>query len=495
MNKNAEFNISFFCYIINLSQILKGELCIATKFTNSNQQLASLETKENAGSQFTVSSASSDSVKINLPDKIDVVVGDTLELFYHGMIQAVNPFNYDIDLSEIPKERGSRYKNRWIYTPAADHTDFSFTIKVSDNAGNLLDKKNVTVKVHPVKQNPTTVKNILCLGDSLTGGGQWVGELRRRLCSTDAPFAGDPDNKKPAAPGGHGYTNIQFIGTQGTAPVKYEGYGGWTWGHYTSPPSNIEKSNVWITVKSGLKTDAASDQSIWKDNKNQQWQLETRDTINNKIKFKHYPADSSYLMPDSGTLTYVSGGGDQANIIYNGTTPEKGNPFWNYGTNCLSFRDYCTKNGFDNIDFAYILLGYNSIRLTGSEIVIEGKKLVDKLHEEYPNCKITIVGVMAPSEDAMGSYGTGWNYYTILKKAFEFNTAYLAWTYEPEYSSFMDFTHLSSQFDSYTNVPTATRPLNIRTYKTEIYATGLHPTMEGYMQIADAIYRNFMGKL
>ena len=35
-------------------------------------------------------------VKLVLPDKFDLVKGDTFQLFYRGIVEAVNPYCYDI---------------------------------------------------------------------------------------------------------------------------------------------------------------------------------------------------------------------------------------------------------------------------------------------------------------------------------------------------------------------------------------------------------------
>ena len=57
----------------------------------------------------------------------------------------------------------------------------------------------------------------------------------------------------------------------------------------------------------------------------------------------------------------------------------------------------------------------------------------------------------------------------------------------------MEFVNISSQFDSENNMPQEDAPVNTRSSVTEKRGTnGVHPMNEGYMQIADVVYRNFI---
>lgn len=65
--------------------------------------------------------------------------------------------------------------------------------------------------------------------------------------------------------------------------------------------------------------------------------------------------------------------------------------------------------------------------------------------------------------------------------------------YDPEYSSFVEFVNVSSQFDSENNMPNKKVPVNTRNSRTEnIDTNGVHPYEAGYYQIADIVYRNFI---
>ena len=73
------------------------------------------------------------------------------------------------------------------------------------------------------------------------------------------------------------------------------------------------------------------------------------------------------------------------------------------------------------------------------------------------------------------------------------NLASIEWAKEPQYSDFMEYINRSGQFDSDYGYPKATKPVNVRSsYKEFLDINGLHPTNEGYMQIADAAFRSMV---
>jgi hypothetical protein len=60
----------------------------------------------------------------------------------------------------------------------------------------------------------------------------------------------------------------------------------------------------------------------------------------------------------------------------------------------------------------------------------------------------------------------------------------------------VSFINIASQFDTEHGMPMGTRKVNVRSDVDETYGTnGLHPANSGYMQIADAVYRDLTYKL
>ena len=107
------------------------------------------------------------------------------------------------------------------------------------------------------------------------------------------------------------------------------------------------------------------------------------------------------------------------------------------------------------------------------------------------------MGVQVPSiNGGMGAnYGaTGSGYadgYGMIETALNMNKAYQDFANTDEYSSFVEFINVSSQFDSENNMPQAPHAVNTRNTETEMRGTnGVHPAESGYYQIGDIVYRN-----
>ena len=71
------------------------------------------------------------------------------------------------------------------------------------------------------------------------------------------------------------------------------------------------------------------------------------------------------------------------------------------------------------------------------------------------------------------------------------NEAYQSWANEEYSKDFVEYVDLAGQFDAEYNMPSKEKPANLRCETTEVVGTnGVHPATAGYMQIADAVYRN-----
>ncbi len=415
-------------------------------------------------------------VKLSLPDKYELVVGDTFELFYKGILLCNNPYIYNF---KITCNKGACYSKRYIFTPnSSDIGTHNLRIEVYDDNENLLDSKLVQLIVKNKPSSPSSVQNVLCVGDSLTDGGEWPSEVCRRLTGTGGTPIAD------------GLSNINFIGTRnGTNGAKYEGYGGWTYDSYNT--SLIARQQYWINTTANKNN--SYQKSVWKDSNNIEWVLETLEETRIKVYRKNY---GTQMLPSSGTLTWVSGGNGSDNnaISYTSYITESGNPFWNNDTNKVDFSTYATKLGVSSIDHCYVLLGWNQTGNTETEFKNNARVFINNLLASFPTCKITLMGLQVPSLDGCGTnYGCGWNFYDKLKVVFNMNK----WNYDlaQEFAN-VDFINIAGQFDSENNILTSTRQVNVRNSKTEVYGSnGVHPAYSGYMQIADAVYRNLSHKL
>ena len=425
-------------------------------------------------------------IRIVLPRKYDLVVGDTFQLFYRGVIEAPNPYVYSI-VSIC--EKGRNFPRYFEYEPT-EPGQHKLTIKVYDAQRNLLGEAETLLNVVTPKE-PKKTTNILCIGDSLTGGG-WTYEAYRRVTQADG------------APEGLGFADaIRFVGTQ-TSPkypgIATEGRSGGCWdGFLYSQPGALQ-------IECPNTRPAADQGSIWQDVNGNLWQL-----TNLKIdypKFNRYNnTDAPY--PEHGPLTHYSGAQDTTPFEFTNTEIcGGGSPFMNPQTGKADIAYYCRNNGIDQIDAVYIFLGNNGLmtaeansvpRKEYSKLVVnKGKKLVACLKEAFPDVKVKIMGLPHWAVNGgMGmSYGASLpltDHYEIYCYHMELSRAYQEWCLEDDYKDFMEFINIAGQFDCEYNFPRKEKPVNTRSTVMEwIDGNGCHPSPEGYKQIGDAVYRNII---
>jgi lysophospholipase L1-like esterase len=104
------------------------------------------------------------------------------------------------------------------------------------------------------------------------------------------------------------------------------------------------------------------------------------------------------------------------------------------------------------------------------------------------------MGIELPARDGLGNnYGASGNYadyYKMMQYVHNLDS----W-YDEIASNNSNVYHIniSGQFDTEFNMRTATRAVNIRNSTIETYqSNGVHPANSGYMQIADAAWRNMV---
>ncbi len=403
------------------SDILEGDYQAISTYTTNGKQLDSLAKMTNiSGSPcrylyvqlgktyesyvFNVNvDDTKEYVNVFLADEYELVAGDNFQLFYRGVVQAVNPYDYYI---KVTCSKGSAFPRYYEWNPTAENVGrHKLTLQVMDNNGNLLGEDSTTLVVKEAVE-PTENINILCIGDSLTAGGYWPGEMNRRLIG---------EGGTPAA---NSFSNISFVGAKSKTingyKVNFEGTGGWTWATFLS-----EKS-----------------------------------------------------------------------------------PLYNPATEEISFKYYCEQNGIETIDCLYTLLTWNgqgTAFKTNYSVstghFADAAKLIDILHEEYPEATVRCLGIQIPSQNGgMGyNYGANGGYsdsYGMLVSAMNYNATLEDFCQQDKYRDFVKFVDVAGQFDTDYNMPNTQKPVNNRSSVTEtIGSNGVHPSVNGYYQIADAAYR------
>lgn len=208
----------------------------------------------------------------------------------------------------------------------------------------------------------------------------------------------------------------------------------------------------------------------------------------------------------NGTTSYYEGnGGWQWSSYINGFN-STASPFASASSpSGISFKEYAKKFNVDKIDEVYILLTWNGIGGRFREFSFTdslfsyAKKIVDQFHQDFPEGKVTLIGIPKPSMNAgLGAYyeinlGYSDNYAQSVT-VMNYNQFMEDWTKAESYSSFLTYIDGMGQFDSEYNMPTEGKPVNNQNQTTEPVgnAMGMHPTNNGYMQIGDTFFRALM---
>lgn len=421
-------------------------------------------------------------VSLELPTSYELVVGDTFELFWKGVINAVDYENFFV---KVICDIGKNYTRKFECTPiAGDVGTHQCKISLYNNYHSLIVEKTIDLIVKAKATSPVSEKVVLYVGDSLANSGYVPDEFNRRLVGSSGTPAGD------------GLSNLIFIGNKESVDrqIKYVGNGGWTWASYNS--SMATNAFMWITANAHGKT-SADQHSVYEASNGTQWKLETIEE--NRIKIIRTSGSSA--LPSTGTLTWVSGGNDHANIVYTASEQAAGNPFWDEDTSAISFANFASEQGVSQIDYIYVLLGWNSTGAEETTFKQNVRTFLDNVLSDYANCKIVLLGLQIPARDGL-AYNYGQNagvlsdYQQSMQYVFNLNKWYYEISQEADYVSNVSFVNIAGQFDTEYNMPTRTGYYNTRnTESFRLQYNGVHPAQSGYYQIADACYRDFVHKL
>ena len=206
------------------------------------------------------------------------------------------------------------------------------------------------------------------------------------------------------------------------------------------------------------------------------------------------------------TVNYEGNSGWQWSTYISGAN-NKDTPFLKADRSGISFKEYAKKYGVEKIDEVYILLTWNGIGGRFREFSFDdslfsnAKKIVDTFHKEFPEGKITLIGIPKPSMNAgLGAYyelnlGYADNYAQSVT-VMNYNKFMEDWSKMEEYKDFLFYMDGMGQFDSEYNMPTESKPVNNQNSTTEQVgnAMGMHPNNQGYMQIGDVFFRALMMK-
>lgn len=419
---------------------------------------------------------------IYLAENYDLVVGDRFEMFYRGIIRSMNPYKYYI---YVNCQKGAAYPRYYTYTPKpGDEGEYKLRVALYDDYHELIEEAFTTIHVYSPKK-PKKQLNILCIGDSLTVNGVWPYVGYSRLVESD-----------------NEYKNLlNFMGTMHKDEVGYEGYGGWQWRHFVTNEAVGMHSSVWVEVDSH-NLDENDQHSEWL-NEGLEWILETIEE--KKLKFKRGGNNYSCFPTVGKTFTNKEGGIHKEDIHIKSYEFEEGNPFYDKQLQGPNFKKYIEDHNYPGLDIVYILLTWNGQYMPYNEDFSHYEpfiiKLIDKIKEDYPKALVRLIGIQSPSINGgiAANYGASGFYHDVfgeVSSAFNYAKYLESLANRNEYKGFVKYIDMKAQFDVENNMPQTLVKVNARSEKEELIGTnGVHPTMDGYLQIGDVFYRALVADL
>jgi len=107
-----------------------------------------------------------------IPEKYDLVVNDTFELFWNGIMLCKDYTRYYI--SAVSNIKGHSFRNKFEVSPTAAGT-YPLEITISDDAGKIIDSKTVQLVVKQVlTTSPQILNMVIALEPYKSGRLQWL---------------------------------------------------------------------------------------------------------------------------------------------------------------------------------------------------------------------------------------------------------------------------------------------------------------------------------
>ena len=454
----------------------------------------------------------SDLAEVCLAKQYDLVVGDTFQLYYRGVVKC-----FDINSAGILVKcaKGRAYPRFYEFTPTeAEVGEYELTLTTRTIYGEVRSTGTTKIVVHPKPTfNTPTNFNLLVIGDSLTYGGVWPAEGLRRIL----PQA--QTNSTATTPATLSVDNLT-ITTYGKSKstvdgytIKHDAYSGWHWLNYISAENAYSTTNgIVVTLNEAHNYELNTVQkSEWKDNNGKLWELEDFPS-STQIKFNRGQGNTAQqnqsTLPTSLTCEALS-----LSITPKTVTWEPGNPFWNETTGKLDFIQHASECNTDKADILACLLTWNmNGRNDGAfgdlDFTFQTNRhrewattFLRQFHKDFPNAKIILLGLQVPSITG----GIGANYVTntfasdmwgMAMYAFDYSKMLEELSESDEFKDFCYYADTKGQFDTENMMPYSMQKVNPRSTATEKRGTnGVHPSSEGYRQIGDVFFRKMVAVL
>ena len=311
---------------------------------------------------------------------------------------------------------------------------------------------------------------------------------------------------------------VNMIGTMGVSGKRHEARSGGTWTFVSNPMGRaviLDVSNISNLPRTRYPG------TTYMDSNGIKWTVRGL-MINEgsgKLVLGPFSVDSNYTpnqdsasdntdnydtyavnMPNSGALTKTTNQstgnstqeGDET-IVYSSKELVYYNPFWNPATNELDFKYYITKWNFNTPDIVSFTFGSNDLGnnelvddAAVETVVMRAKGVIDRLHSDYPNCKILLTSSCygyagySPAEAYTPVREHNLQmYYNKLIKTFGKNTNY------KEYLSVVPTIFMVDRENGFSTYKVT--PCSLYDESIECNSDAIHPNNKGFYQYADAM--------
>ena len=342
---------------------------------------------------------------LDLPDKLFIIKGESIELFKYGMYYSDTEFinnKYNIRVVNITNYV-TEYSDKIVISCPENYagnilrgTNDLALFQLMNEYGKIIDQKRINIYIVDKKNIVNTARNIMYLGDSFTGMGfrtQGIAELISKESNL---------------------SKTKLIGRsigQGTGN-RFTGTGGYSWMNYTENPNTLPSA---------------------------------------------YP--NNYL--------------------------------WDSSNNQISMKYLVDSLGENHLEAVVLLLGWNDYengafasRFNWPDLEMRAKKVIENIHNYYPECNIILESYHYMYPYHRKSYGNSLPQIRHNKYIYDLNKLYqkIANNYD-----YVEFVQMSCQIDVLHNMGFIEEKVNKRSEETVKYCKDVvHPADIGFYQYSDA---------
>lgn len=417
---------------------------------------------------------------IDLPSTIPTTEGIETNLYWGDFINSNIPIS-DLNFS-IVCIKGQQQERGWRYTPvASDSGSTTFQLNVW-YAGNIISSKTLTLYTSKATTGTGKTLNWLSQGDSQTADALWQTILHGLLNPT-----------------------VTLVGSQGTFPIKNEGYSGYGWSNFGTNGGIVYEFIVSGVVSVPNRGDHYTNNGCT-------FVIDGSNITGGSGDIEGTIV-SGTSPTASGTLTRTFGSAD-ATIAFSSQTSTPGNPYFNISSGMVDIANFLSTKGITlnaGTDIWSIMLGTNGNGYTGGTPVTQ---LLDSTTVNYVDTMIVaihralsgmkIVLMLPPSgSDYQSAFGV--SYASNGLQAFVFRSQILHYD-SLIIANFDDSVHKTNGVyvigtnglvDGLYNYPHAKNQANAyNTTDSVIYGTnGVHLLQSGYSQLGtgtSAILKYFL---